>query len=123
MAYDILTVGNSGKLLIRSRDDEGNALLLGDLRDLLQLRSRLNAFINTQEPDGGIDAPPVSEHEMVSAVQAREEAAEDGIDFGEPTLRLAMTRGTIPGAEKRGRRWWLPRRESEKWLKGYRSRT
>jgi len=122
MSYQILTIDHSEQLVIRNANQPDNAIVIADHRDLLLLRARLNIYLNTMEDDGSIATPPVAEDEMISASVAREEAAASGKPIEEATLRFAMTRGNIPGAEKRGGRWWVPRRAFDAWLKGHRPR-
>lgn len=119
MSYKILSVANSEQLLIRDADDEANALYITDMRDLLRLRARLNAYVDTLEADGQLEAAPLPPGEMITTVQARNEAAEQGTPIEESTLRMAIVRGVITGAEKRGGRWWLPRNEFQAWLQGH----
>lgn len=122
MGYQILSVERTRQLLIRSTTDHDNELLLDDERDLLLLRARLNAYLESLQVDGTIQPPPPPDDkgdEMISADLAREEAAAGGVVVEESTLRMAIVRGKIVGAEKRGRRWWMPRREFQEWLKGY----
>jgi hypothetical protein len=124
MSYHILAVDSTRQLIIRSTADSHNELLLADERDLLLLRARLNTYLESLQVDGVVQPPPppaqaVSPDEMITADQARAEAAEDGVTVQESTLRMAIVRGKIEGAEKRGSRWWLPRGQFEEWLKGY----
>lgn len=122
MSYKILSVANSEQLVIRDADDPANALYLTDMRDLLRLRTRINTYLDTLEADAQLEAPPLQPGDMITTVQARTEAAEQGTPIEESTLRMAIVRGAIPGAEKRGGRWWLPRGEFHVWLQGHLSR-
>lgn len=119
MPHEIITVANSDHLIIRDQADTHNALTLTDHRDLLRLRARINHYLDTLQDDGQIAQPPIPLGEMITAQQARHETAQRGHPLEEATLRMAMTRGTIPGAEKRGGRWWLPRHAFEEWLQGH----
>lgn len=119
MPYKILTVADSEQFVIQSADDAHDQLLLADLRDLLLLRNRIDRYLSELSADGEIDRAPTAPGEMIQTAQARAEAAAQGHVIEESTLRIAITRGNIPGAEKRGGRWWIPRAAFEDWLEGH----
>lgn len=119
MTYRIITIDDTNQLIIEQADNATNQLHLPDLRDLLLLRARINQYLETLTPDETIDEPPPIPTEMISANQARAEAEAQGITVTEAALRMAIVRGTIPRAEKRGGRWWLSRQDFEDWLQGH----
>ena len=122
MSYQILAVPKTNQLIIQSSNNAANQLVLADHRDLLQLRARINQYLDTLDADGDAAPPPPPGDEMISTSQARSEAARRGQEFEDATLRFAIVRGTIPGAEKRGGRWYIPRSVFDKWLEGHLSR-
>jgi hypothetical protein len=116
--FRILQATDSPQLAIVREED---TLMLNDLQELLELRKRINSFIDTLQPDAELDTQDLTpDDELITSVSAIGLAAERGITLPSRSLRSALERGNIPGAEQRGYRWTMPRRAFLDWLAGYR---
>lgn len=116
MSYEILAIRNSEELLIRNVNERGQQLLVADLRDLLQLHEAISAHLESKHIAQKPVQPATADEDIISAIQARELAEQQGVELNESTLRMAMQRGAIAGAHKRGGRWYLPEAEFLQWL-------
>ncbi len=116
MGYELVAVENSGELFIRRAGDADNALYLRDLRDLLLVRQRINEYLDHPVPDTTVPPLVTRENVMISSVQARQIAGSLGVDLHKSTITTAIVRGHIPGAVKRGSRWYVPHDSFMQWF-------
>jgi len=108
------------------------AILLRQLADNLEQDTPADTAARAQgaprEPSGPkgrepFGCAPQPNHLIISTVTARTIAQQRGIHINPSTLRMAATRGSIPGAHKRGGRWYLPRDAFQVWLDNFTPRT
>jgi hypothetical protein len=117
----------AGRFLI-TNGDAANTLRIDSLQDLLRLRQRLNAYVDTQQADSPIPDGPFAAPEWIDTVKARKLAADLGHgEIPATTVRSACERGNIAGARKRSRsgraktkgggQWEFPRWAFLQWLR------
>jgi hypothetical protein len=116
-----------GKGYILTNGDQANALRVDSLEDLLRLRQRINAYIDTQQADPLPNDSPLTAPDWIDSVTARALAIELGRNpIPASTLRSACESGNIAGARKRSRsgraktpgggQWEFPRWAFLQWL-------
>jgi len=103
--------------LIIDVDQPHNSIIVADTAALLQLRKRINDAVDTLQTDGIAEEQPLAKDvSMITTAEARAKAEEQGQPLHNDTLLMAIKAGSIPGAEKDGGRWKMPRWAFEQWL-------
>lgn len=96
-----------------------DTLLVENLAALLNLRKRINAYIDTLEPDGDADQLPASATpQLITTKDAIRLAHRENRNLPETTLRNAITRKQLP-AQKRGGRWYVDQNQFLDWLRDW----
>ena len=105
-----------------------NTLYIVDKQAICILYERLGAIIAGGQDDGTLFMPASPNHnisEMITSLEARHIAKEQGYDLPNTTLNSACDRGTIPGATKEHdatkSRWRMPRQEFFVWFEGWKA--
>ena len=112
-------VNPSGYITLCEDAAPANAIHLPDAAALLQLRARINAYVDTLAPDDSPhDAPP--DPGFITTTEAHALAQQRGITIPVTTLINALNNGAIPGSRKSPTRWLIPRSAFLTWLDRYR---
>ena len=115
----------TGYITIRDAVAPANAINLCDVTALLHLRARINAYVDTLQPDvqpatpGGI---PLLDPGMITTAEARDLAQQRGISIPITTLINAIRNRRVLGAIKSGPTWLMPRTAFIAWLDRYQPR-
>jgi hypothetical protein len=120
----MFSIHRSENSLIVTRDhDPANSIRLNSMDELLQLRKRLNGFIDTLMPDSILGQnDPLATVRYIGTKQARKIAETRGYRLPVTTIVSACERNTIRGVRKSGGRYEFPEWNFLEWLDRWHSR-
>ena len=120
--FTINTLQDADLIVIARDQNLQESIRLQGLTELLQLRQRINQYIDDLQPDRILDPEsPLVAILYIDTVEAVKRAADAGISLPPTTIRAAIANGNIPGGGKRGGRYVVPAHTFDDWLDHYSS--
>lgn len=117
--HEIHKMDSAGVLMYAIIPDDGSrGYLMGERREVEQLRDKLNALLDRNEYDGEISSDfEQLGHKWITVPEAAQLILEvSGDNIPTRTIRYACKNGHIKGAEMQGRDWRFPQTRFLHWV-------